>query len=187
METLEKESVWQMAKRAADVLEDIPELSIMGCCVGSAAAIAVAKLLELRGKDVRHLYLCGALPYQCSAKGEMVWDLLGQRKTEAILSVLYGSKRKLTKTQWRRFLLDSHKSGMFFRDCRIRLWQTDVRLIYGERDLLTAGFPVRKHQWEQWLGKKYPVWRIKNAGHYMTTTHAGMLAEFLAKQEERYV
>ncbi len=178
--------VLETARRLAALAREIPRLSILGCCVGSAQAVALAGLLEQAGNPARRLYLCGALPYTCGKDGKVLWDLIGPEGTERFFSFLHGKKVSVGKQEHGRVLRDARKSAIFFRDGGGALpRRTAACLIYGERDALTAGFLLRKRRWGRWLGNVPDVCKIDGAGHFFVKTHARAVAKIVLEREER--
>lgn len=168
----------EAAENLLDLLLEIPALSVMGCCVGAADAIALAGKLERCGRKPHALYLCGALPYTCKKDGKVLWDRLNRKQTGSFLSLLRGERVKMTEKEKERLSEEARRSAWFFRQRNPISINTRVYLLYGGRDLLTLGFPLRKRKWKRWFAGEVRTVRIAGARHFFVKTHAGQVADF---------
>jgi surfactin synthase thioesterase subunit/aryl carrier-like protein len=159
---------------------------VYSCCVGSALAIEMARLLEKNGFEVGGLFLAStAPPLAVAAYGRFLnpWRFVPDIFINRYLQNLSEKYFVLSKQEIRQFRRDA---GYFFRYLarRRRLPACPVHTLYGGADpMLKNVDPGRR--WEKYFGRPVNSIFFPDTKHYFTQIHPEMTAESVLRHLEK--
>ncbi len=193
MQTVEKIAEEVETELTALIEKKETELVLLGCCVGAALTLALARRLESNPLVKIRLVLAGSLPtFFVGTKGRkkkkmLLWDLLPQKAGERFLSCLYGEKVHLSETMYERLKKEARIYVDYFEKMR---WeksevQADATVIFGKKDLLTFGYRKRYFQWKNFIKGNINLVEIPDAAHYFVSSCADTVAESILTGEKR--
>jgi len=169
---------------------------LWGHCVGSALALALARLLTARGRDVRHLFLAAKLP----ADADTIRDTLGNAERLTV-----GDVRDLVVEWTGSTAIDSAEDAA--RDLLVRTFRHDsltanayllglrtapaepldipCTVVVAADDPATEGCTEAYREWETAVRAPRLV-ELASGGHYFTRTRPEMVADLLASAINGY-
>ena len=173
---------------------------VYGHCVGSAAAVALARRLEADGRSVLGVVVAGSfptarlpgklagwanrvLPLERWASNRLYRDIL--RATGGLLADM---DEAATETALRGMRHDSMESRAWFSNelaaPRDRL-AAPILCVVGERDRATELYQERHTEWGA-FAERVELATIPRAGHYFLRHQADALAELVAERTRRW-
>ena len=127
--------------------------------------MALAAGAKKRGREVKGLWLLGALPYKAGKKGQIIWDYIPEKTAICFLEHLYGGSLAFSPKRYEQFLSEVRKSFCYCRDFREKL-EMPAYLLFGTRDPLTFGSAAGYEMFRRMLKGPLKGWRLKGEGHY---------------------
>lgn len=156
------------------------ELVVLGCCVGSALAVSLVDRFKQIWHGPVHLALVGSLPtgfLGAANRQKLLWDLLPVPATELCLSALQGRRVRVTDEMLMRLKMDAKNYVQWMTNWKDAPVEVDAQLLFGSRDILTAGFRQRYTQWNRFLSGHIRVTELEGAYHFCLHTHGEEIAE----------
>ena len=166
--------------------EGYREIYIIGSCVGSALALALAAEL---GERLKGLMLCESLPYlgtELFGKVYSVWDYMPDESLLKILQALRGKRFEAGKQFLSCFRQDVCRSAGYFRERKRFMPGCRVVLVFGSEDRITAGYRRKYKKWRRWIAAPYKVYTISGAKHFLTEDRPEALADIFRKEFIRF-
>lgn len=153
-------------------------IHVMGYCAGASAALEFLDVLESSGKKADTMWMCAAYPYKSIGWCEReltVWDILPKPAGIKFLEMIYGGEIPFDQRKYEKFRSEIRGAQTFMKNYR-GTHRIRTFLIYGERDLLTAGFRKNYRLYHRYLKERFTVYAIPGAGHYFMRDYGGKIA-----------
>lgn len=167
------------------------ELILYGHCVGSALALATARLLQHELVPIRAIYLGAILPPKNVLKmgrNYDPWRLVSDRLIVRFLSTIGLAKLRIPKdylkVMIKAFRHDVQNYYQFFYDLESETFnkaRMPIHSIVGSEDLMTLNYKQKNHLWARYA-MPGNLFVIQNSKHYFIKSHADQLAAILAKE-----
>lgn len=159
------------------------EIYMCGSCVGSGLTIKLALLLE---KELKGMLLCESLPYtgrreRKNGRCRVLWDDMPDNVLEDVLQVLRGKRFKITTKMKKCFRADVRKSAEYLSKKEKISPKCSVIMLYGGKDILTAGFKYRYSRWKQWIDSPYKIYTCKSGKHFMTEDYPEVIVRIIKR------
>ena len=154
---------------------------LLGSCVGSGLASALAQRLEVQGRLAGLCILASAPPPAVQLYGRWFnpWLLRGPIATNRALQRLSEKELRLGAREIAQLRADAAWFLRFLAEARRPALHVPIWLIYGADDPMLRRAPV-KQRWERFFGRPVDVHLIPGAKHDIVHTRAGEIAAQLA-------
>ena len=151
---------------------------LMGSCVGTGLAVALAQLLEKENRLAGLCLLASVPPPAVRLYGRWFnpWLLRGPMATNRALQKLSEKELRLGSREIAQLRGDAAWFLRFLAENRHTAISAPVQLIYGEDDPMLRRTPVQR-RWERLLGCPIDTLILPGAKHDIIHTHPGAVAD----------
>lgn len=192
------EAVLDIAKDLYKLIKEYNEVTIFSYCVGSAIALALARIIKKSQLKLKRVYIAGSLPenyIKIIGRKYTIWDFLNDREVYYILKKLNKAKGKdKTKKQNAPVIIEKIprfrvEARRFFdymeyeKKAKYAPVEAPLTLIFGEEDILTRKWKKRQPEWKKYFKASFQIVCIKSAGHYFSKSCFEKIAELMKKNE----